>query len=195
MTVRALLVVAHPRRSSLTFAVAEAFATAASGHGVEFERADLVGEGFDATLRADDEPDWSNPEKVYSVAVQAEIARIARNQATVIVFPVWWWSMPAVLKGWIDRVWNHGFAYGSRAYPQRRVWMLGLAGTTEDAYAKRGYDAAMRTQLEIGVLEYCGVEDRRLEILYGVNEGAAEAALARAASLGEEFASGPHRAR
>jgi NAD(P)H dehydrogenase (quinone) len=195
MTVRALLVVAHPRRDSLTFAVANAFATAASRHGVEFEHADLVGEGFDATLRVDDEPDWSDPDKVYSATVQAEVARIARNQATVIVFPVWWWSVPAILKGWIDRVWNHGFAYGASSYPHRRVWMLGLAGTTEDAYAKRGYDAAMRTQLETGVLEYCGIEDRRLELLYGVIEGAAEAALVRAASLGEEFASGPQRAR
>ena len=41
-----------------------------------------------------------------------EMERIERNQAPVIVFPVWWWSMPAILKGWIDRVWNNGWAYG-----------------------------------------------------------------------------------
>lgn len=189
MTRRALLVVAHPRKTSLTFAVAAAFANAAGDLGVECERADLVDEGFAASLGTEDEPDWSNPDKVYSVAVQREIERIHRNQATVMVFPVWWWSMPAILKGWIDRVWNHGFAYGGRTFPHRRVWMIGLAGTNEAAYRKRGYDDAMRVQLEVGILDYCGVQDCRLELLYGVTEGAAEAALARAATLGEQFAS------
>jgi len=40
------------------------------------------------------------------------MARIERNDAIAMFFPVWWWSMPATLKGWIDRVWNHGWAYG-----------------------------------------------------------------------------------
>ena len=50
-------------------------------------------------LREPDEPDWGNPDKVYSSGALREMERIERNQATVIVFPVWWWSMPAVLKG------------------------------------------------------------------------------------------------
>ena len=190
---RTLLVVAHPRRASLTFACAERFAAAAQAQGCEIEWADLVREGFDASLHEEDEPDWAAPDKRYSPAVQAEMARVRRNDATVIVFPVWWWSFPAVLKGWVDRVWNHGFAYGGNGYPQRRVWMLALAGTNHEAYAKRGYDVALRTQLEVGVLEYCGVAERRLEILYGAIEGDAVAILERAAVLGREFPAGSGR--
>jgi len=186
---RTLLVVAHPRPTSLTAAAADAFAAALVKRGARIERADLVAEGFDPVLRPDDEPDWSNPSKVYSAAVRAEMARIERNEATVMVFPVWWWSLPAVLKGWIDRVWNHGWAYGGRDYPHRRVWMLGVAGTNEAGYRARGYDAAMRTALEVGLLEYCGVRERRFELLYGAIEGeeAARAVVARAAALGGEF--------
>ena len=189
--VRALLVVAHPRRSSLTFAAAAACAREIERAGAEVEWADLVGEGFDPVLRPPDEPDWADPAKVYSPAVRAEMARIERNDATLIVFPVWWWSMPAVLKGWIDRVWNHGWAYGGRDYPHRCVWMIGIAGSGQAAYRKRGYDEAMRTQLEVGVLEYCGVAQRRFELLYGAIDGASEAAdvLLRAAALGALFAS------
>jgi NAD(P)H dehydrogenase (quinone) len=118
------------------------------------------------------------------------MARIRRNTATVMVFPVWWWSVPAILKGWIDRVWNRGFAYGGGAtYPQQRVWMIGITGTDAAPYAKRDYDRAMKAQLDIGVLDYCGVAERRLDLLYGATEGGACPAeiLAAARALGEAF--------
>ena len=103
-----LMVLAHPRRNSLTAQAAEAFASAASAQGHKFEWADLIAEGFDPVLHEADEPDWNDPGKIYSEEVRREMARIERNDATVMVFPVWWWSMPALLKGWIDRVWNNG---------------------------------------------------------------------------------------
>jgi hypothetical protein len=39
------------------------------------------------------------------------------------------------------------------------------------SYAKHHYDAAMRTQLEVGLFELCGIEERRFELLYGATEG------------------------
>lgn len=186
---KVLLVTAHPRSDSLTHAVAKAFAEAAKRNGHEIEVADLMAEAFDPVLREPDEPDWANSDKVYSAAVQSEMARIERNDATVMVFPVWWWSMPALLKGWIDRVWNNGWAYGDKKYPHSRAWMLAIAGTSAEAFAKRGYDTAISTQLETGILGYCGVPDTRLELLYGATEGAPhpETILARARQLGSEF--------
>src|SRR5271157_1948506 len=64
-----------------------------AGHGQEI--ADLHREGFDPRMPEADEPDWNDPDKRYSDAVLAEQARIARNEAMVLVFPVWWWSLPA----------------------------------------------------------------------------------------------------
>jgi NAD(P)H dehydrogenase (quinone) len=166
-----LVVLAHPRRTSLTGQAAEAFAVGATERGHTIEWADLVAEGFDPVLQEADEPDWNDGRKVYSAEVRQEMARIEHNHATVMFFPVYWWSMPAILKGWIDRVWNNGWAYGDRKFPQRRVWMVGIAGTRADAYQKRGYDNAMRTQLNTGILDYCGVAEHRLELLYGGIEG------------------------
>ena len=183
-----LLVVAHPRNSSLTHAVARAFADAAALRGHVVEWADLAAEGFDPVLGEADEPDWGRPDKVYSAAVQAEMARVGRNEATVLVFPVWWWSMPALLKGWIDRVWNNGWAYGDRTYPHAKVWMLAVAGGTAASFAKRGYDTAIQVQLETGILNYCGATDTALHMLYDSfsAEGQA-AALDRSAELGASF--------
>jgi NAD(P)H dehydrogenase (quinone) len=184
-----LMVLANPRRNSLTGQAADAFAVAASANGHTFEFADLMAEGFDPVLREPDEPDWNDPDRVYSEEVRREMARIERNDATVMVFPVWWWSMPAILKGWIDRVWNNGWAYGARKFPQRRAWMVGIAGSDLAAYQKRGYDAAMKTQLDVGILDYCGVAERRLELLFGAIEGDPYPAqiLGAARDLGAQF--------
>lgn len=173
---KTLLVVAHPRADSLTAQAAERFAETLRRNGHEIERADLGAEKFDPVLREDDEPDWDNPDKSYSSAVRSEMARIERNDAVVMVFPIWWWSMPALLKGWIDRVWNLGWAYGPRKIPSRRVWMIGIAGGDFASFRKRGYDKAIEIQLKVGILDYCGVAEPRLEILYGALEGEPEVA-------------------
>jgi NAD(P)H dehydrogenase (quinone) len=168
---KTLLVVAHPRMDSLTTSAANLFATRIKASGHDVEVADLVAEGFDPVLREDDEPNWSGPDKQYTAAVRDEMRRVERNDATVMIFPIWWWSMPAVLKGWIDRVWNHGWAYGGKTFPNRRAWMIGIAGSDAESYRKRGYDKAMEIQLKTGVLDYCGVADLRFEVLYGALEG------------------------
>lgn len=168
---KTLLVLAHPRRDSLTGRVAELFADGIAARGHEVEWADLVAEDFDPVLRPADEPDWDDPRKRYSDEVRREMARVERNDASVLLFPIFWWSVPAILKGWIDRVWNYGWAYGDVEFPQRRVWLIGIAGNAAEAYAARGYDVAMQTQLDVGTLEYCGIRERRLELLYGSIEG------------------------
>lgn len=185
---RILLVLAHPRSTSLCHATARAFAAAAQAAGHEVEWADLAAEGFDPVLRPEDEPDWDNPAKVYSPAVQAEMARIERNLATVMVFPVWWWSMPALMKGWVDRVWNNGWAYGGATYPHAKVAMLAVAGGSAASFAKRGYDQAIEVQLETGILRYCGVAEPALHLLYDSFEPEGQARiLARAAEIGAAF--------
>jgi len=60
---------------------------------------------------------------------------------------------------------------GDARFPQRRVWMTGIAGNTASGFASQGYDSAMSAQLDPGVLEYCGAQERRLELLYGSIEG------------------------
>ena len=171
--------------SELRRRVSERFARA--GHRPEI--ADLRAEGFDPRLPVADEPDWDDGNKVYSADVLAEQARILRNDAIAFVFPVWWWSFPATTKGWIDRVWNNGWAYGDRKLALRRALLIGTASGDAAAYAKRGYDEAMRVQIVVGMMNYCGIARADLEILYDVmaGDGARTALLARAGELGEGF--------
>lgn len=171
---KTLIVNAHPRSDSLTSIAIKEFAEVIKGNGHQVELADLTAEKFDPVMPECDEPDWDNSDKEYSLAVRNEMRRIERNDATVMIFPVWWWSMPALLKGWVDRVWNNGWAYGDRKFPNRRVWMIGIAGNNHGQFQKRGYDKAIETQLKVGILDYCGVEDPRFEVLYASMDGPAE---------------------
>ncbi|MGV9316608.1 NAD(P)H oxidoreductase [Streptomyces sp. NPDC003691] len=164
-----LLVVAHPRPDSLTARTAARLRDRLTGDGATVDLLDLYAEGFDPRLGPADEPDWENREKRYSPEVLAQMDRIAAADEIVVVFPVWWYSVPAVLKGWIDRVWNYGFAYGRsspRLAGKRMVW-LGLAGSGAGEYAASGLGAALDLQLRVGVSGFCGIEDATVRLLYG----------------------------
>ena len=189
---KVLVVLCHPRRHSLTGAVADAVVEGleAAGHKAEID--DLYGEGFDARLQEPDEPDWERTDKIYSEVVQPQMARVARNQAIVLVFPIWWWSMPAMLKGWIDRVWNKDWAYGEAFLNHSRALAIGLSASDAPTYAKRGYDRAIETQIVTGIFNYCGIDDARLEHLHHSTDGGERPAqmIAEARELGRRFADG-----
>jgi NAD(P)H dehydrogenase (quinone) len=184
-----LVIYDHPRRNSFCGAVLDSFLEGLAGAGHKTEVADLHAERFDPRLPVADEPDWDDSHKVYSATVLAEQARIQRNDALAFLFPVWWWSFPATTKGWIDRVWNNGWAYGERKLPHRAALLLGTASADEAAYRKRRYDDAMRIQLVTGIMNYCGIEKSDLEIFYDVmgSDAIRAAHLDRARELGGTY--------
>ncbi len=191
---KVLVVMAHPRRDSLTGKLTESFIEGLRSAGHEVDFADLQAEGFDPVLRIEDEPDWEDGNKKYSPDVEQEMERIRRNDATVMIFPVWWWSMPAILKGWIDRVWNHGFAYafaeGSSSYPHEHALMIGVAGNDQASYMKRDYDMAADIEMATGILGYCEIQNHGLAMYYDTLSGNSELVqeqLASAKKLGAEF--------
>ncbi|KAB2348511.1 NAD(P)H oxidoreductase [Actinomadura rudentiformis] len=165
----ALLVAAHPRRDSLTAQITEQTRDrlVASGHTVDL--LDLHAEGFDPRMTLEDEPDWTDRDKVYSAEVREHMRRIDAADVIVVVFPVWWYGLPAILKGWIDRVWNYGFAYGrskARLAEKRMLW-LGLAGESEESYAEHGLNDLLARQLQVGISNYCGIKDVSVRFVYG----------------------------
>jgi NAD(P)H dehydrogenase (quinone) len=195
-----LLVVAHPSPTSFTRQLADRFAAGARETGAHVEVADLYAEGFDPVLRKPDLAQFSGgpmPDDVLR-----EQARVDRADALVLAFPVWWWSFPAMLKGWVDRVWSQGWAYTfsperSRGLlPDKPVLLLAVAGSRASTYRRYGYDGAMRTQIDIGVLGYGGLTDVTAEFFHEVDDDAAARPrhLARARALGGEWLSRPRSA-
>ncbi|MEB0206863.1 NAD(P)H-dependent oxidoreductase [Pseudomonas sp. CCC3.1] len=160
----ALIVVAHHNPQSLTHGLATHVAQGLAGAGHTFEIADLSAQAFDPRFSAADLA-VHHKQAAAPADVLAEQARIDRADALVLVFPVYWWSMPALLKGWIDRVFANGWAFDfstdaklEKKLSHLRVHLLALGGADGATYERRGYTQAMKTQIEHGIFDYCGVQ-------------------------------------
>lgn len=157
----ALVVVAHHRADSLTAAMARRAATRLEAAGYRVDLLDLHAEGFDPRNSVEDEPDYGDRDKRYSPEVHAHAERLLAADVVVVAFPVWWFGLPALLKGWIDRVWNYGLAYGRRGKPMagKRMLWLGLAGLTEDDPNSDLTHALLDGTLRRGISGFCDVTD------------------------------------
>ncbi len=194
-----LVLFAHPRRASFTGEVADTFCAglASAGHTVEF--ADLYAEGFDPLLDAEQFglETSLDPASPRPADVEAEQARLDRAQGLVFIYPFWWSDVPAILKGWFDRVWTYGYAYAYEAdrsrttrLPIRKALALSPAGHTDEKLDALGLREAHRKVMVEDRMLGVGIPEGRLELLGGLSGNLPEERrriLAAANSLGCAF--------
>jgi len=170
---RALVVVAHPNSGSFSHAVANQIGRGIEDAGSEhsFELADLSEEGFDPRFNQDDIAAFEM-RSPFPDDVLAEQKRIDAADTLVLVFPIYWWSMPAILKGWIDRVFSNGWAYedidGEKVIKKLnhlKVHLVAIGGAGLGTFARHGYFGAMKLQIHQGIFDYCGVEVATSELM------------------------------
>ncbi len=191
----ALIALAHPDRDSLTHAVAHRIAEGITaddaGHSVEI--ADLAAEGFDPRFT---EADLALFQKKAGppADVAAEHARLERADALVLVYPIYWWSFPALLKGWIDRVFTQGWAYEDdesgkvvKKLQRLQVHLVANGGADQRTIARHGYFGAMRTQIDHGIFGYCGARVASTELLLASDDGFPHAHLKAAHEIGRRI--------
>ena len=184
-----LLVTAHPEPRSLNGSL-QAFTEAhlrRAGHRVDVS--DLYAMHWKATLDGDDFPARDPSARLDLIAdsarafasgtqpedVTREQEKLLRADAVILQFPLWWYSMPAILKGWVDRVYARGFAYGIGEHSDRRwgerygegtlagkrAMVVVTAGGWESHYAARGINGPIDDILfpiQHGVLHYPGFD-------------------------------------
>jgi NAD(P)H dehydrogenase (quinone) len=130
---RVLVIYAHPLADSFAAALHKAVVESLTEAGHEVDDCDLYAMGFDPVMtpaerRAHNSP---NPELA---AVEHHVERLRAADALVLCFPVWWYGMPAILKGYFDRVWVNGVAFHLRTGGKieaglHRLKKLGLVAT------------------------------------------------------------------
>ena len=107
---RVHVVYAHPSAGSFAAAVRDRVVDALEARGHVVDVLDLYAAGFDPVLGASEWAD--NPKSPQNLAgVDSEAGRLRQAEALVLCFPTWWYGMPAILKGWFDRVWVAGVAF------------------------------------------------------------------------------------
>ncbi|MBL0917467.1 MAG: NAD(P)H-dependent oxidoreductase [Hydrogenophaga sp.] len=100
-----LIVHAHPDAGSFSAGLFRLTQETLRAQGHAVDAIDLYAEGFDPVLKAEEKaaylsgPDW------LLQRFAAHIALLQRAEHLVLVYPTWWWGPPAMLKGWLERVW------------------------------------------------------------------------------------------
>ena len=166
-----VLVVAHPDRDSATWAIGRAIEQGIETDGsATVTTHDLSRAGFDPVFGEQDLAHYRQ-----AGAVPADVLREQRlldsADVVVVLFPVYWWAMPALAKGWIDRVFTRGWAYddgpdgGPSAIDQ--LHFVGVAAVDGGTYDRRGYREAMVTQLQHGIAGYSRIEESSVQLLFG----------------------------
>jgi len=108
--VRALIVHAHPDPDSFSAHLAATVRTALDGAGHDHRTIDLYQEGFRAAMS---EAEWRLHRATadHKPWTDDHADLLAWCDTIVWVYPTWWSGPPAILKGWVDRVWTNGVAY------------------------------------------------------------------------------------
>ncbi|MCG6204017.1 NAD(P)H-dependent oxidoreductase [Rhodopseudomonas sp. HC1] len=131
---KVLLVFAHPDARSLNGALRDVAVAELQRLGHEVQISDLYAQGWKSAVDRADFPALAPDERLspstasktaYEAGeltpdVQGEIDRMRWADVLILQFPLWWFTMPAILKGWVDRVYACGFAYGVGEHSDKR---------------------------------------------------------------------------
>ena len=192
---RCLLILAHPRRDSLCGALFDACADGARQAGVECRELILSALHFDPDVHA------VSPEQQ---PLEPDLLRAQQDiqwaEHLVFVYPTWWGTFPALLKGFLDRVLTPGFAFRHVTHDR---WDKLLSGRTADLITTMDtpplvyrfiYRAPGQQALARATLGYCGIRSARIETFGSVIAATADQRqqwLERARSIGARLAEGP----
>ncbi|MFT8797890.1 NAD(P)H-dependent oxidoreductase [Zymomonas mobilis] len=182
-----LIVFAHPERQSLNGALLDVMISELEAQGHKVQISDLYAMQWKATVDRNDFP-LLPPDERLKVAeasaqnfaahqltedVQAEQEKLIWADTVILQFPLWWFGMPAILKGWVDRVYACGFAYGVGEHSNKRwgdrygegkmagkrAMLVVTAGGWQEHYSQRGINGPIDDLLfpiTHGVLFYPG---------------------------------------
>ncbi|MFB7874324.1 NAD(P)H-dependent oxidoreductase [Nocardia sp. NPDC056064] len=196
---KTLIVHAHPEPASLNGSLTATAVSALTAAGHEVRVSDLYAMNWKAVVDAGDfGPDASNPLRVVSDSgrafdagtltedVRAEQDKLRWAELVVFQFPLWWYTMPAILKGWVDRVFTAHFAYGVGEHSDtrygerygegtlagRKALLSVTVGGPAEHYGPRGINGPIEDLLfpiQHGILYYPGIESLPPFVTYGAD--------------------------
>lgn len=179
--VRILIVHAHPEPRSFCSALRDLAVEALSGAGHEVRQSDLYAMRFDAAGGPADFLERADPAVFryqreqkqaaatggFTEVLRAEIETVRWAEVLLLNFPLWWFSLPAILKGWVDRVFAMGVAYDiGQSYDAgplrgRRAMLTLTTGSPAPLYAPEGLNGdidGLLFHIQHGMLAFVGME-------------------------------------
>ena len=202
-----LVIYAHPEPKSLNGSLLDFTIKRFESAGHTVQVSDLYAMKWKSQLDADDfldrEPGapfdaMRDSKKAYAAGKQTEDImreqeKLLSSDGVVFQFPLYWYSMPAIMKGWVERVYAYSFAYGVGEHSERRwgdrfgegkmsgkrAMLLITAGGWESPYSARGVNGPMDDLLfpiHHGILYYPGFSVLPPYVAYKIGQGRVDAA-------------------
>lgn len=190
---KVLVILGHPRKASFCGALAQAYAEAARAAGANVRTLALADLPFDPVLHEG----YLRPQEL-EATLDAAQADVSWANHLVFVYPNWWGSFPALVKGFFDRAFLPGYAFKYRR--DSPLWDKLLSGrsarvlVTMDSppwYYRWLMGAPGDRQIRRTILEFCGVKPVRITHFGSIKTSTPErraAWLSRAAELGRRDA-------
>ena len=164
-----VIILGHPEAESFCAAIAETYLASASqaGHLVKLFRLGAI--DFDPVLRH-----GYNQRQALEPGLQEIREAISAAAHLVFVYPIWWFGPPAILKGWIDRVFTRKFAFdfgpeGMRGLlTHERALIVNTLGGDEATYQRERWRELLARPIVEGVLGACGIGNVAYRAFYQV---------------------------
>lgn len=159
---RHLIIYAHPNENSLNHHLLSTVVETLQSRNEEIIVRDLYTIGFDPVLSLADMQGQRMGE--ISDDVKTEQEHISWAERITFIYPIWWTGLPAMMKGYIDRVFSYGFAY---RYDQgiqkgllkgKKTVIINTHGKSHEEYEKTGMDKALTLTSDNGIFIYSGLE-------------------------------------
>jgi len=176
-----LIVYAHPEPQSFNGALKDTAVEVLSGAGHTVQVSDLYAMKFDpaggpgdflqredpSCFRYQREQIHADKNGLFTPELAAEMEKLFWADLLIFQFPLWWFSLPAILKGWVDRVFAMGFsydlgrAYDSGFFPKKKGMLVLTTGGPAAAYTpegKNGYMPDVLLHINRGMLHFLGLQ-------------------------------------
>ncbi|RKE82953.1 NAD(P)H-dependent oxidoreductase [Chryseobacterium sp. AG363] len=159
---RHLIIYAHPNENSLNHHLLNTVIETLQYHNEEIIVRDLYDIGFNPVLSLNDIQGQRMGK--LSDDVKTEQDHISWAEQITFIYPIWWTGLPAMMKGYIDRVFSYGFAY---RYDQgiqkgllkgKKTVIINTHGKSHEEYEKTGMDKALTLTSDNGIFIYSGLE-------------------------------------
>lgn len=157
-----LIVYAHPNPKSFNHAILETISEELRKKKRDFTVRDLYKISFDPALSAKD------LSAIQDGAVPKDIKReqhyISKADILIVIFPIWWSAMPAMLKGYIDRVFSLKFAYDITETEvvgllrDKKVFLISTTGASKEDYEKMGAFKMMNMAMDTAIFQFSGMK-------------------------------------
>ena len=174
---KVLIILAHPNLESFNHAICKTVANRLSKKGHEVKTRDLYQLGFDPVLPLEEWKNYGNADYQRPQDILAEQEAILWADHLVLVYPTWWWSPPAILKGYLDRVFTPNFVFlfdedGTQKVSPlngKTVSIIQTTGADEAFVRSEQLDEAVKKLFSVGIFGFCGLEVVHHEFLMGID--------------------------